>query len=124
MDNMERMNIPTDAERRTPGARFPNTGMVRQGVVTNADNGKRTAKVRFLDTGEASDWLYVLASPPFIPSYTGEQRTEYESGGGGEAAFASHKHPLKILPWMPKVNERVLCLFDATENGFVLGRIG
>ncbi|MCI8844492.1 MAG: hypothetical protein HFF08_10330 [Oscillospiraceae bacterium] len=98
--------------------------MVRQGIVTNADNGKRTAKVRFLDTGEVSDWLYVLASPPFIPGYEGAQRTEYESGGGGEAAFASHKHELIILPWMPKVNERVLCLFDETGNGFVLGRVG
>lgn len=98
--------------------------IARQGIVTNADNGKRTAKVQFLDTGEVSDWLFVLASPPFIPGYAGAQRTEYESGGSGDASFARHMHKLTILPWMPKVNERVLCLFDQTGNGFVLGRVG
>lgn len=98
--------------------------IARQGIVTNADNGRRTAKVKFLDTGEVSDWLFVLASPPFIPGYTGAQRTEFESGGSGDAAFAKHAHPLNILPWMPKVNEQVLCLFDQTGNGFVLGRVG
>ena len=70
-------------------------------------------------------WLYVLAARPYIPSYDGPQRTEYEAGGSGDPAFASHKHNLIIKPWMPKVGEQVLCLYEPIRDGrgFVLGGI-
>ncbi len=36
-----------------------------------------------------------------------------------------HKHPLIIRPWMPKVNDLVVCLYLPFWNadGFILGRI-
>lgn len=65
------------------------------------------------------------ATPPFIPDYNVPQRTEFESGGSGDASFASHKHDLIIKPWMPKVNDQVLVLYLPVFNGdgFILGGI-
>jgi hypothetical protein len=98
--------------------------LVRVGTVYAVDDGRRLARVRFDDKGLTSAWLPVLKSPPFIPSRE-ESRTEYESGGSGDAAYASHKHDLIIKPWMPSVNDTVLCLYIPTFNGdgYVLGAI-
>lgn len=101
-------------------------GLVRLGTVTWTDEAKRLARVEFRDSGLPSGPLYVLASRPYIPGYSGGQRTEYESGGSGYDAFMRHKHDLIIKPWMPMLDATVLCLylpvFDA--DGFVLGEIG
>lgn len=100
--------------------------LVRIGTVTVTDPVKRVARVKFQDTGMTSGLLYVLASRPYIPDYEVPQRTEFEAGGSGDPAFESHKHDLKIKPWMPKVNATVLSLYlpilDA--DGFILGEIG
>ena len=101
-------------------------GLVRVGTVTAVDRAKRVARVKFRDTDLPSDWLYVLASRPYVPDYTGPQRTEYEEGGSGWPQYENHKHHLIIKPWMPEVNATVLCVFlpvyDA--DGFILGEIG
>lgn len=102
------------------------SGLVRLGTVTAVDNAKHKARVKFQSEDMTSGWLYVLDNRPFIPDYdVVPQRTEYESGGSGEAAFASHKHDLKIKQWMPKVNQTVLCLYLPSFNadGFVLGGV-
>lgn len=100
--------------------------LVRIGTVTSADPVKRVARVKFRDTGMTSGLLYVLANRSYIPDYDVPQRTEFEAGGSGDPAFASHKHDLIIKPWMPKVNATVLTLYlpilDA--DGFILGEIG
>jgi hypothetical protein len=105
---------------------------LRVGTVTAVDNDKLLARVIFQDRVDhngrsvTSDWLPVLVRRPFIPDYDVQpQRTEYESGGSGEAAFEEHKHDLVIKPWMPKVNEQVLCLYDGIFNGqgYVIGGI-
>lgn len=99
--------------------------LVQVGTVTDVDNAKRVARVKFHDTGITSAWLRVLRNPPFIPVYEGEQRTEFESGGSGDSSFASHRHKLGILPWMPKVNEAVLVLYLPVKDGdgYVIGGI-
>lgn len=101
------------------------SGLVRIGTVTDVDNGRRLARVKFEDTGMTSGWLAVLKSQPFIPGYDIPQRTEFESGGSGAAAFESHKHDLVIKPWMPKVNDTVVALYLPVFNadGFVIGGI-
>ncbi len=91
--------------------------IVREGTVTAVDNGKRIAKVWFDALGIQSDWLPVLITRDFINDYDVPQCTEYESGGSGGAAFASHKHDLIIKPYMPKVNEKVLVLYFPVFNG-------
>lgn len=100
--------------------------LVRIGTVTDTDEGQRLARVKFQDTGITSDWLYVLASRPYIPDYNGPQQTEPRAGGAGYALFESHTHDLVIKPWMPKVNATVLCLYLPVFNadGFILGEIG
>ena len=81
------------------------------------DNGKRIAKVWFDSMGIESDWLPVLITRDFIPDYDVPQRTEFEAGGSGDPAFASHKHDLIIKPYMPKVNDLVLVLYFPVFNG-------
>lgn len=95
------------------------------GKVVNVDNDKMIVRVRFPDTNMTSDWLQVVINQPYIPDYEGEQRTEYESGGSGDAAFERHKHSLIIKPWMPKINDMVVCAYLPQRNGdgFVLGKI-
>ena len=91
--------------------------IVREGKVTAVDNGKRIAKVWFDSMGIESDWLPVLITRDFIPDYDVPQRTEFEAGGSGDPAFASHKHYLIIKPYMPKVNDLVLVLYFPVFNG-------
>lgn len=89
--------------------------LVRVGTVYAVDDAGRKARVRFDDKSLTSGWLSVLKSPPFIPSKN-ESRTEIAEG---------HKHQLIIKPWMPSVNDTVLCLYVPTFNGdgYVLGAI-
>lgn len=100
--------------------------LVRIGTVTVTDPVKRVARVKFEDTGQTSGLLYVLANRPYVPDYDVPQRTEFEAGGSGDPAFASHKHDLIIKPWMPKVNAVVLTLYLPVldGDGFILGEIG
>ena len=91
--------------------------IVREGKVTAVDNGKRIAKVWFDSMGIESDWLPVLITRDFIPDYDVPQRTEFEAGGSGDPAFASHKHDLIIKPYRPKVNDLVLVLYFPVFNG-------
>ena len=99
--------------------------LVRIGVVTAVNNDEYLSRVQFEDQDLPSDWLIVLDNRPFIPDYDVPQRTEYEAGGAGAAAFESHKHPLKIKQWMPVVNQPVLVLFLPVKNadGFILGGV-
>ena len=100
--------------------------LVRIGKVMSVDAENRLARVKFLDTEVISDWLYVLAARPYVPDYDGSQRTEFEEGGGGAAAYARHKHNLEIKPWLPEIDAGVLCLYIPVFNadGFILGEIG
>ena len=91
--------------------------IVREGKVTAVNNDKRIAKVWFDAMGIESGWLPVLINRDYIPDYDVPQRTEYESGGSGDAAFENHKHDLIIKPWMPKVNDKVLVLYFPVFNG-------
>lgn len=91
--------------------------IAREGKVTAVNNDKRIAKVWFDDLEIESDWLPVLITRDYIPDYDVPQRTEYESGGSGDAAFESHKHDLTIKPYMPKVNDMVLVLYFPIFNG-------
>ena len=91
--------------------------IAREGKVTALNNDKRIAKVWFDALGIESDWLPVLITRDFIPDYDVPQRTEYEAGGSGDAAFESHKHDLIIKPYMPKVNDMVLVLYFPIFNG-------
>lgn len=103
-------------------------GLVRVGRVMAVDNDKRIARVMFKDPDFNSDWLPVLDNRDYIPGYGVDQRTEFEEGGSGDPAFEKHKHDLVIKPFMPKVNEQVLCIYTplndiSRSDGFILGRI-
>lgn len=102
--------------------------MLRMGTVMDADRKKRLVRVKYLDTERVSGWLPVLsATPEVLDSGTGKSGVTGETAGGqGDGAFEAHRHTVELTAWMPKVNDRVLCLFVPVFNGdgFVLGRIG
>ena len=65
-------------------------GLVRVGTVTDIDNAKRKARVKFQDCNMTSGWLYVLDTHPHIPAYDpAQQKTELQDG---------HQHDLTIKP--------------------------
>lgn len=102
--------------------------IVRTGRVSSVNAENRTARVTFEDKGQSplvSGELKVIKNPPFIPAKGAAQRTESESGGSGEAAFAAHSHAVKIAPWLPSPGDYVLCLYIPTDDGdgFVIGGI-
>jgi len=99
--------------------------LVRVGTVTDVDNEKRLARALYPDTEISSDWLPVLINNAFIPAYDGPQKTEPTEGGSGEKAFEKHDHMLNIVPWMPKVGEQVLVLYEGIPNGrgYILGGV-
>ena len=99
--------------------------MVRVGIVTAVDNEKRLAQVYFQDMKLPSGWIPVLINRDYIPDYDVPQKTEKRGGGSGDPAYEEHDHDLIIKPWMPKVNDQVLCLYEPIRDGrgFVLGGI-
>lgn len=99
--------------------------LVRIGTVTDVDKNRHRARVKFQDLGITSGWLYVLSNIPVTPDYDVTQETQSRSGGGGDAAFASHTHEIKYKQWMPNVNDTVLVLYLPVPDGdgFVVGGI-
>jgi len=120
---MDEDSLGRSTEYQDMGTVF--SGFFRLGFVTNVNNSKRIARVKFEDLGYTSDWLPVLISRDFIPGYNMEQRTEAKAGGAGYAMFESHTHNLIIKPYMPKTGEQVLCIYEPVRNGrgFILGGI-
>ncbi len=106
-------------------------GLVRLGIVTDADNDNRIARVKYLDTNKPSGWLPVLINRDVIHyyPYDEDQWTEFETEDlvpqAGETRFVPHRHKLIIKPWMPKVNDQVLVLYLPVRDGdgFILGGI-
>lgn len=70
--------------------------IVRIGTVMNVSG--RYCRVKFKDTGIFSGWLRVVDTPPRV---TGAE----------------------VSPWLPSINDTVLCLYLPVENGdgFVIG---
>jgi len=120
---MDEDSLGRDTAYQDMGTVF--SGFFRLGFVTDVNNDKRIARVKFEDLGYTSGWIPVLINRDFIPDYDVPQRTEFEAGGGGDAAYASHKHDLIIKPYMPKKGEQVLCIYEPVRNGrgFILGGI-
>jgi len=120
---MDEDNLGRNTAYQDMGTVF--SGFFRLGFVTDVNNSKRIARVKFEDLGYTSGWIPVLINRDFIPDYDVPQRTEYEAGGSGDPAFASHKHNLIIKPYMPKKGEQVLCIYEPVRNGrgFILGGI-
>jgi hypothetical protein len=90
------------------------------------------ARVKFEDTGIISGWLKVIDNRPYFPTYErpwdGDvliNETELRGGGSGDPAYEEHTHDVRERMWMPKIDDRVLCVFLPVRNGdgFVLGKI-
>ena len=106
------------------------SGLVQTGTVTAIDSAKRKARVKFKDTGIISGWLYVLqhyGADFYIEpdaKHTHEI-TDTFTGGGSAGEYPAHDHlpGSHLTYWMPKVNDRVLCLDLPIFNGdgIVLG---
>lgn len=106
--------------------------LVQIGTVTAVDSGKRTARVKFQDTGITSGSLRVLqhyAAGLYIgpdAEHTHVIADTYTAGGSA-STFPTHDHlpGSHLTYWMPKVNDTVLVLYLPVENsdGVILGGI-
>ena len=122
------------------------SGLVRVGTVTDVDNVKHLARVKFQGENFTSGWLYVLQRPgggvdvPLAGSHNHGQTVSSignHSHGGQVSADGSHTHTITTQPdhthlgttttsWMPVINATVLVVFLPVFNadGFILGGIG
>lgn len=98
---------------------------IRIGKIQSVNKETRQVRVYFEDLQMMSGWLKVLKNPPFIPAQGVEQKTESTSGCSGDSSFDSHYHSIQISPWLPSVNDIVLCIYNAEFNsdGYVLGAL-
>jgi len=97
------------------------SNIVRVGFVTAVDAVRRRARVYFEDMGFTSDWLYVLQH--YDADVHVEPDNEHDHYGN-VPMIQKHDHPRTYLEyWMPKVDDRVWCLYVPVENGdgIVLG---
>jgi hypothetical protein len=95
------------------------SGLVRVGTVTDVNYGKHQARVKFQGENMTSGWLYVLDNRPAIGDRN-SSRTEYESGGSGDASFASHKHNLVISQWMRRSRHGAVPVPSVFQTGTAL----
>lgn len=94
--------------------------MVRLGTVMSVDKVKMTARVKFKDKGGiTSGQLHITKRPVYvIPAM--------ESGNEGQTAEKEkHYHEAFITPWIPEVNDMVLCIMmaDGDGDGFIIGEV-
>lgn len=102
--------------------------IVRTGWVSSVNAAERTAASRSKTRAKTCCFRQLencFEKPPFIPAGKVPQRTETESGGSGDAAFAAHSHAVVITPWLPSPGDFVLCIYIPTDDGdgFVIGGI-
>lgn len=106
--------------------------LVQVGTVTSVDSGKRTARVKFHDTGIISGPLIVLqhyAAGLYIEPDAEHTHTitDTYTGGGSASTYPAHDHlpGSHLTYWMPKVNAAVLVLYLPVEDsdGYILGGI-
>lgn len=106
---------------------------IRLGIVTDVDNEKRLARVKFpgMELQDTSGWLPVLINRDVIHyyPYDAPQWTEYDTEckepRTGEKEYAEHRHKIVIKPYLPKVDDQVLVIYYPVFNadGFILGGI-
>lgn len=106
--------------------------MVRLGTVMSVDKDKMTARVKFRDKGGiTSSPLHILRRPVYVvpvtesgnKGQTAEKELEYDVG---EVTTKSrHSHAAYITPWVPSVNDMVLCIMlaDGDGDGFIVGEV-
>lgn len=106
--------------------------LVQVGTVTSVDSGRRTARVKFHDTGLISAPLRVLqhhAAGLYIEPDAEHTHiiSDTYSGGGSASTFPAHDHlpGSHLTYWMPKVNDAVLVLYLPVpdSDGYILGGI-
>lgn len=106
--------------------------IVRLGTVMSVDKDKMTARVKFKDKGGiTSSPLHILKRKVYvIPEIesrnrgkTAEKELEYDVMNIAEKI--KHYHEAYITPWVPSVNDMVLCIMiaDGEGDGFIVGEV-
>lgn len=107
--------------------------MVRLGTVMSVDKDKMTARVKFEDKGGiTSSPLHILKRPVYVvpamesgsegqEGQTAETELEYDVRDNTKKI--KHYHEAYITPWVPSVNDMVLCIMMADGDGFIVGEV-
>jgi phage baseplate assembly protein gpV len=98
----------------------------RIGTVTDTNNTKHQARVKYQDTGITSGWLYVLQHPSAALSISSVSGHTHVTDGKGSSTNGEHSHSGTAGVWMPKINDTVLVAYlspTGDADGFILGVI-
>lgn len=106
--------------------------MVRLGTVMSVDKDKMTARVKFKDkSGITSSPLHILKRSVYVipamesgrEGQTAEKELEYDVQA--DVKKVKHYHEAYITPWVPSVNDMVLCIMtaDGEGDGFIVGEV-
>lgn len=98
----------------------------RIGTVTDTNNTKHQARVKYQDTGITSGWLYVLQHPGTELSISSVSGHTHVTDGKGSSTNGEHSHSGTTGVWMPKINDTVLVAYlspTGDSDGFILGVI-
>lgn len=107
--------------------------VVRLGTVMSVDKDRMTARVKFEDKGGiTSSPLHILKRSIYVipkieeekkEGQTAEKELEYDVRGVTEKI--RHYHESYITPWIPSVNDMVLCIMmaDGDGDGFIVGEV-
>jgi phage baseplate assembly protein gpV len=127
------------------------SGLVRLGTVQVVDEEKRMARVKFESEGLVSGWLYILQHNGTEISVQASGGHSHQLSTAGEHSHpgstlqgtalsiqtdGAHTHKTDEAPdhdhrgtvatwWVPRVNDKVLCLYLPVFNGdgFILGGV-
>lgn len=115
--------------------------MIRIGTVTDVNDDKTKARVKFTSQGIISDWLYVAQFPEW-GNISSEMYTEYASHkhnidkwgavldslggnlqGGPTDPDGGHNHRIKHIQWFVRVNDKAICIFPSgsDSHGYIVG---
>lgn len=137
--------ISVDKDKNAARVRFPDTGIISDWLkildnrpyIPDYENGE-SELVRWEEKvlyGETEETGSTEPEPEPEPTEEpgegsgeedGEETPEEETEGSGSYNdFSPHTHELKIRMWVPKIGDRVLCIFLPVRNGdgFVVGKI-
>lgn len=94
--------------------------LIRIGIVSSVDPSKFTARVYYPQMDDlVSDWLPILQRPVSVSMI----RSGPHKHSGATTTDGAHMHDVMAENWMPKVNDRVLVLYEQgfSKDGYILG---
>lgn len=118
---------------------------IRIGEVSSVNAQKRTARVSFTTLGYTSEEIKVLTNQPFLTMKRKENGADWKHEAKYatceretdlanvsfkksapdtiKASYQSSEVEIKIEPWLPYIGQLVICVYDDTGTGYIVGGV-